>query len=223
VIDELPPPQPVLSLSTTGAFDRDSAKLIARSLLTPVVALCIYFWTPLDEQNWLLSAGLGVLATAIVVPYAFWRVGRIRQAVHPLGEALAVLSLLVSLVIVGFSGSYYSISLRSGGFPAIHTRLDALYFTVVTLGTVGYGDIAPVSQGARALVTFQILVNLSLIATLIRVLGRVAADSRNARLQEVDQSPPSSSDSDADADSGSDDPGDSTDSPTDGGTRPATT
>ncbi|HWJ62013.1 MAG TPA: potassium channel family protein [Acidimicrobiales bacterium] len=172
-----------MSLSTTGSFDRDTAKLLARSLLTPIVALCIYFWTPLDSSNWLLSAGLGVIATVIVIPYAFWKVGRIRQAVHPLGEALAVLSLLVSLVIVGFAGSYYTMSIYSDGFPAIHTRLDALYFTVVTLGTVGYGDIAPVTQGSRALVTFQILVNLSLIATLIRVLGRVAAQSRDARMQ----------------------------------------
>jgi len=171
-----------MAFSTTGVFDRDTAKLLARSLLTPVVALCVFFWTPLDEKNWVLSAGLGVTATLVVIPYAFWKVGRIREAVHPLGEALAVLSLLVSLVIVGFAGSYYSISIYSDGFPAIHTRMDALYFTVVTLGTVGYGDIAPVSQSARALVTFQILVNLSLIATLIRVLGRVAAESRNARL-----------------------------------------
>jgi hypothetical protein len=148
-----------------------------------VVALCIFFWTPLDESDWILSAGLGVTATLLVIPYSFWKVGRIRQAVHPLGEALAVLSLLVSLVIVGFAGSYYSMSIYSEGFPSIHTRLDALYFTVVTLGTVGYGDIAPVSQGARALVTFQILVNLSLIATLIRVLGRVAAESRTIRMQ----------------------------------------
>ena len=169
-------------MSTTGTWDRDTAKLLARSLLTPVAALCLFFWTPLDESNWILSAGLGVVATVVVVPYAFWKVNRIRTAIHPLGEALAVLSLLISLVIVGFAGSYYSIALRTDGFPGIHTRLDALYFTVVTLGTVGYGDIAPTTQGARALVTFQILVNLSLIATLIRVLGRVATESRSARL-----------------------------------------
>ena len=168
--------------STTGVFDRDTAKLLARALLTPVLALCVFFWTPLDDDNWILSAGLGIVATVLVVPYTFWKLGRIRAAVHPLGEALAVLSLLVSLVIVGFAGSYYSIAVRSDGFPAIQTRLDALYFTVVTLGTVGYGDITPTSQGARALVTFQIVVNLSLIATLIRLLGRVASDSRNARL-----------------------------------------
>jgi hypothetical protein len=156
--------------------------LLARSLLTPVAALCIYFWTPLDEQNWLFSAGLGVMATILVIPYTFWKIPRIRRAVHPLGEALAVMSMLISFVIVGFAGGYYSMAIHGDQFPGIHTRLDSLYFTVVTLGTVGYGDITPAGQGARALVTFQILVNLSLIATLIRVLGRVATDSRQARL-----------------------------------------
>ena len=169
-------------LSTTGSFDRDVGWLLARALLTPVLALGIYFWTPLDDQNWWFSAGLGVLATILVIPYTFWKIPRIRRAVHPLGEALAVMSMLVCFVIIGFAGSYYSMAVHGDQFPDIHTRLDALYFTVVTLGTVGYGDITPVGQGARALVTFQILVNLSLIATLIRVLGRVATDSRDARL-----------------------------------------
>jgi hypothetical protein len=146
-----------------------------------VVALCIFFWTPLDEQNWILSAGLGVLMTLLVIPYVFWKLPRIRRSVHPFGEALAVMSILVSLVIIGFAGGYYSMAVNGDQFPAIHTRLDALYFTVVTLGTVGYGDITPVGQGARALVSFQILVNLSLIATLIRVLGRVATASKHAQ------------------------------------------
>lgn len=165
-----------------GSFDRDAGWLLARALLTPVAALCVFFWTPLDEQNWILSAGLGILATILVIPYTFWKIPRIRRAVHPLGEALAVMAMLISFVIIGFAGSYYSMAIRGDQFPSIHTRLDALYFTVVTLGTVGYGDITPVGQGARALVTFQIVVNLSLIATLIRVLGRVATASREGRM-----------------------------------------
>jgi voltage-gated potassium channel Kch len=35
--------------------------------------------------------------------------------------------------------------------------VDATYFTVVTAATVGYGDIIPVSPGARLVVTSQIL------------------------------------------------------------------
>ncbi|XAS65689.1 potassium channel family protein [Micrococcaceae bacterium Sec5.8] len=39
-------------------------------------------------------------------------------------------------------------------------RLDALYFTTVTFATVGYGDITPVSQLARAVVTIQMIAGL---------------------------------------------------------------
>ena len=60
----------------------------------------------------------------LVVPYAIWKVGRIRDAVHPLGEALAVLSVLVSFVIIGFAAGYYSMAVRGDQFPDIHTRLD---------------------------------------------------------------------------------------------------
>ena len=184
--DPLPSDDPVAELPPlVEAFDRDSWKLLARALGIPVLALFLFFITPLDEDNWVLSAGLGIVATLIAVPYALMRIRRIRIAEHPLGEALAVMSLLVSLVVVGFAGSYYSISVETSQIPAIHTRVDALYFTIVTLGTVGYGDIAPTGQEARLLVSFQIMVNLSLIATLIRLLGRVANDSRNAKYAQM--------------------------------------
>ncbi|WP_426574831.1 potassium channel family protein [Aquihabitans sp. McL0605] len=106
---------------------------------------------------------------------------RIRSAQHPLAEALAVISLLFSLVVVGFAGSYYSLSLHTDQFPDIHTRIDALYFTIVTIGTVGYGDIVPSGQEARLLVSLQIMLNLTLIATVVRLLGRVATSTPAAR------------------------------------------
>lgn len=190
--DPLPSDAPVAELPPlVEAFDRDSWKLLARAIGVPVLALFVFFITPLDERNWVLSAGLGIVCTLIAVPYALSRIRRIRIAEHPLGEALAVMSLLVSLVVVGFAGSYYSIAVETTQIPAIHTRIDALYFTIVTLGTVGYGDIAPTGQQARLLVSFQIMVNLSLIATLIRLLGRVANDSRNAKYAQAAAQPKS--------------------------------
>jgi voltage-gated potassium channel len=155
--------------------------ILVRAVVIPVVALTIYFITPFEDNGWLLGAGIGIVATAIGVPYAVRRILRIRRSIHPLAEALAVISLLLSLVVVGFAGSYYSISLHTDQFPSIHTRIDALYFTIVTIGTVGYGDITPAGQGARALVSFQIMLNLTLIATIVRLLGRVATTSRSDR------------------------------------------
>jgi hypothetical protein len=54
------------------------------------------------------------------------------------------------------------------------TRIDAVYFTVTTLSTVGFGDVHAVGQAARLVVTGQILVNLAFLGIVVRVLARAA-------------------------------------------------
>ena len=49
------------------------------------------------------------------------------------------------------------------------SRVDALYFTVVTFATVGFGDITPVAELARITVTIQIVVDLILVGLVVRV------------------------------------------------------
>jgi voltage-gated potassium channel Kch len=49
---------------------------------------------------------------------------------------------------------------------------DALYFSTITLATVGFGDIAPVSPLARALVLVEVMVGLGLLGFLLgRAVG----------------------------------------------------
>ncbi len=43
--------------------------------------------------------------------------------------------------------------------------LDVLYFAVVTVTTLGYGDIVPVTPSARAIVTFGITLTRSRVVT----------------------------------------------------------
>lgn len=159
------------------------AKLLAlRAVAIPVGALFLYFITPFDNNAWLIGAALGIVATAIGVPYAVRHMLRLRVSPYPLADAVTVIAVLMSLIVVGFAGSYFSLSLHTNEFPAIHSRIDALYFTVVTLGTVGYGDIVPTGDVAKMVVSVQIMLNLTLIATIIRLLGQVAATStRNKR------------------------------------------
>jgi len=64
----------------------------------------------------------------------------------------------------------------SGAFnPAIETIFDAIYFSIVTLASVGYGDILPVSGFARLMVSIEILSGvaysvffLSVVASFLR-------------------------------------------------------
>ena len=54
------------------------------------------------------------------------------------------------------------------------SRTDALYRTVTVFATVGFGDIAPVTQQARVLGTVQMVGDLLVLGVLLQVfLGAV--------------------------------------------------
>jgi Ion channel len=57
--------------------------------------------------------------------------------------------------------------------PKITSALDALYFSVITAATVGYGDITPADDSGKRLVILQILIAFLFVAVIITtLLGR---------------------------------------------------
>ncbi|MCF3945859.1 voltage-gated potassium channel protein [Acidiphilium iwatense] len=86
------------------------------------------------------------------------------------GTLFALTSVLV-LMIYGVLGSYL---LGAGFAPPITNLPDAFYFTIVTMSTVGYGDILPKSGEARLFVISLIILGLTVFATaLTAVIGPV--------------------------------------------------
>ncbi len=57
---------------------------------------------------------------------------------------------------MSFAGLYWSINGGGNFKPDFATETDSLYFSLVTLTTVGYGDIVPLCEEARKLVMFEI-------------------------------------------------------------------
>jgi hypothetical protein len=86
---------------------------------------------------------------------------------HP---ALGIL-LLSWASILTFSAIYWALAVGHGQFSGLRTRLDALYFTGVTMATVGYGDIHPTGQAARAIVLVQLLYTFAFLAGGVTALG----------------------------------------------------
>jgi uncharacterized membrane protein len=88
------------------------------------------------------------------------------------GEALRsnqALAMMVMLLAVAFSVAVFLLEqIRPDQFENLDTRLDALYFTLATMATVGYGDVHAVGQAARALVCAVIAFDVLVIASLIR-------------------------------------------------------
>jgi voltage-gated potassium channel len=78
-------------------------------------------------------------------------------------ETLRGLKFLLTVFVLLFlsSGLFYSVEV--GQNPAVTTFGDAFYFTVVTLTTVGFGDLTPVTVAGRWVTVFSILAAVVLI------------------------------------------------------------
>lgn len=87
------------------------------------------------------------------------------------GAALATASLLVILVLQ--FGSYFIIGIEAKSPQAnIVNPFDALWWSLVTIATVGYGDLFPVTTNGRLLGTLVILSGVFLFSVLAGFLAR---------------------------------------------------
>ena len=86
------------------------------------------------------------------------------------------LVVLAEIVACAFSLAYYALAVEGDHFAGLHTRLDALYFTLATMTTVGYGDVHATSQVARGVVCAQLAFNLVFLGALARLLQRRLGD-----------------------------------------------
>lgn len=82
----------------------------------------------------------------------------------------AVFVLLYALLVIGFGSAYRIADALSATplFQGPHGPLrlsfsDAMHFSIVTLSTVGYGDIQPADDGIRVLASLQVMAGLLLL------------------------------------------------------------
>ncbi|MFI8880622.1 potassium channel family protein [Streptomyces sp. NPDC055243] len=98
-----------------------------------------------------LGCGLALVAADLLAQVQFVMIGR--GGTRP---AWAIAGLMC-LTILLFSASYYVLARQEQEFHGLQTWVDALLFTVITLATVGYGDVNPIGQTARVLTLLQVL------------------------------------------------------------------
>jgi hypothetical protein len=170
-----PPPQ------APGATDRRARRrLVLRSVLRSVATVALLFalyaLAPIEGPQ--TPAGTVVrlvLVLVIVAVLLAVQVGAIRSANHPDLRAVEALVTAVTVFIVLFALLYLGIAQTDpASFSQPLGRVSALYFTVTILATVGFGDISAQSDGARLLVTVQMLLGLGLVAVVVRVFSAAA-------------------------------------------------
>lgn len=140
-------------------------------VLGPVAVLALYFTVPLAE------AEMGAIGRLIATVIALLALGFALLRVRRTDTNLPLLVLTFVLVAATFSAIFFVVSANNPNeFDGIETRIDALYFTLTTMTTTGYGDIVAIGQVGRLLVSAVFvfdLVFLGLFATeLSRLVGR---------------------------------------------------
>ncbi|NVK52445.1 MAG: two pore domain potassium channel family protein [Flavobacteriaceae bacterium] len=71
--------------------------------------------------------------------------------------------LLTSLIILAFGSTVYH-------YLEGWSWLDAVYFSIITLTTIGYGDFSPKTDGGKLFTIFYILIGIGIILSFINTV-----------------------------------------------------
>ena len=125
----------------------------------------------------LVWSGATIFNAVILVMLLLFRRHFARSSVAA-GTLFAAISILL-LMSYAVLGSYV---LGAGFSPPIKNLVSALYFAVVTMSTVGYGDIVPKSEDARFFVISIIILGITVFATSISAVVVPLVNGRMQRL-----------------------------------------
>lgn len=152
---------------------------VVQPVATVAALLLAYYLLPVDRRltGWTLAGLAGGLVLVVVV--LIWQIRVILRSPYPTLQGLEALAITIPLYLLVFANVYYLLAHNvAGSFTAPLTRTDALYFAVTVFATVGFGDITPVSQAGRILVTGQMVGNLLLLGVALRVVLTAVQRSR---------------------------------------------
>ncbi|MFE3546085.1 potassium channel family protein [Nocardia sp. NPDC059177] len=151
---------------------------VLRNAAAAVCALLLYYSVPVawatDLDAWpgrvsgVVTFVIGVVGLAWLV----WRrIDHFLRAPAEAGGRVDGVLLLVCIVCVVFALYYYRLQQQDPSqFAGLETRTDSLYYTMVTLGTIGYGDVHAAGQAARIATMVQVVFDLVVFGTFVTII-----------------------------------------------------
>lgn len=112
------------------------------------------------------------VATLLILAFAFIDMlirDLRRNHMNPIGERTAIIGVMVLETVILFATTYLAISEYPDQIVGLDTPLDAAYFTMTTLMTIGFGDIAAQGQTARGVVLVQMIFTVVLLTSSVRL------------------------------------------------------
>jgi voltage-gated potassium channel len=137
--------------------------------VTALVA--VYYVLPLDNSSTGIAVTILVIGLMVFIGLVAFQVRAIIASPFPGLRAIEALATSVPLFLLLFASSYLVMSAMSAGnFGGRLTHTDGLYFTVTVFSTVGFGDITAKTEGARLLVTGQMIADLVILGIAVKVI-----------------------------------------------------
>ena len=148
---------------------QSQARSAAGTIALVAAATVVYYVLPVPgrmrETSWAVMFFLGAAVLGALILAAIRRLLRAGENARIRG-----LILLLTLTVLFFSWSDESVAALPNEFAGLTSKTDSLYFNISTLATVGFGDVHPVGQLARAAVTVQIVFNLVFLGTAVSLI-----------------------------------------------------
>jgi voltage-gated potassium channel len=165
---------------TSSQGRQDARRAVATAGLI-LLATVVYFLIPtpsrMREASWavLFSCGTAALGIGIIVA-----IRRLLRAAEQ--QRIRALVMMLCVTVLFFSWTDVVVAKIPGQFVDLHTKTDAVYFSVSTLATVGFGDVHPSGELARAAVTIQILFNLVFLGAAVATISGLWRQRTSHRL-----------------------------------------
>lgn len=155
-------------------------KALLRSAGIVVMLVTAYFALPMDHLSDAGAVTVLVGGAVFIVALCAWQVRQIVRSPTPELRSAEALAVTLPVYLLGSATTTFQLSqLDPASFNEVLTRIDALYFTLTVFATVGFGDIAAVTQAARVVVTVMMVGNLVMLAVGVKLLTQAVKWGRS--------------------------------------------
>ena len=172
-------------------------RVLARNLLTIIgswiLLLVVFFLEPSKGFGTTRPTLMLTVGIVLVCGMLYYQYRQITSARFPMVRATVAIAIVIPFFLVVFSMMYLAMSASTPTSFSQHLdHVRALYFTITTFATVGFGDITPTTDIARMIVSVQMLLDLVVIGVGVRLLFNVAKvgmeNSKNMASEAHDES-----------------------------------
>lgn len=136
-------------------------------------------WRGFIGRNWLLMLAV---ALPMLRPLRIFKLLLVLSAIDSYGKNRTNETgfyVALALPLIWFTGALSLYDAERGALSSYENFGDALWWSAVTITTVGYGDYAPVTVEGRIVAVFLMLISLGLVGAVTALLARWLIGSRD--------------------------------------------